>query len=124
DGGRHYRCRHVELLGQVASGRSDTGSHDSQYCRAAKPPTRATERGRIPEEAIACRRTTADTVVITDCHGVIEYVNPAFEALTGYSRDETHGKTPRILIRGARSRDLSGNVEGDSRRECVSRDPG
>jgi two-component system cell cycle sensor histidine kinase/response regulator CckA len=40
---------------------------------------------------------SADTVVITDCHGVIEYVNPAFEGLTGYSRDEARGKTPRIL---------------------------
>src|SRR5246127_3433344 len=43
---------------------------------------------------------SADTVVITDCHGVIEYVNPAFEALTGYSRDEARGKTPRILKSG------------------------
>jgi PAS domain S-box-containing protein len=43
---------------------------------------------------------SADTVVITDCQGVIEYVNPAFEALTGNSRDEAHGKTPRILKSG------------------------
>ena len=43
---------------------------------------------------------SADTVMITDCHGVIEYVNPAFEALTGYSRDEAHGKTPKILKSG------------------------
>jgi PAS domain S-box-containing protein len=67
---------------------------------------------------------SADTVVITDCHGVIEYINLAFEALTGYSLDEVHGKTPRILKSGgARSRDLSGNVEGDSRRRGVSWDP-
>lgn len=44
---------------------------------------------------------SADTVVITDCHGVIEYVNPA-RSLTGYSRDETHGKTPRILNPGSK----------------------
>lgn len=31
---------------------------------------------------------SADTVVITDRQGVIEYVNPAFERLTGYSRNE------------------------------------
>lgn len=41
-----------------------------------------------------------DTVLITDCHGVIEYVNPAFEQLTGYKRDEVFGKTPRILKSG------------------------
>ena len=41
-----------------------------------------------------------DTVVITDRQGVIEYVNPAFEALTGYSSDEARGRTPRILKSG------------------------
>ena len=43
---------------------------------------------------------TADSVVLTDIHGVIQYVNPAFEATTGYSRDEALGKTPRILKSG------------------------
>lgn len=43
---------------------------------------------------------SADTVVITDRHGVIEYVNPAFELLTGYSRAEACGRTPRILKSG------------------------
>jgi len=36
-------------------------------------------------------------VIITDRGGVIEYVNPAFEALTGYPREESVGRTPRIL---------------------------
>src|SRR5213079_3383095 len=40
---------------------------------------------------------SADLVIITDRGGVIEYVNPAFEALTGYSREESVGRTPRIL---------------------------
>ena len=43
---------------------------------------------------------SADTVVVTDRNGIIEYVNPAFEALTGYQRDEACGKTPRILKSG------------------------
>ena len=43
---------------------------------------------------------SADAVVITDSHGVIEYVNPAFETLTGYSPAEAHGQTPRILKSG------------------------
>ena len=43
---------------------------------------------------------TADSVVITNNEGVIEYVNPAFEATTGYSRDEALGQTPRILKSG------------------------
>ena len=43
---------------------------------------------------------SADTVVVTDRQGIIEYVNPAFEALTGYHHDEVRGKTPRILKSG------------------------
>jgi len=39
-------------------------------------------------------------IMITDLHGIIEYVNPAFEVLTGYTRDEMCGKTPRILKSG------------------------
>jgi PAS domain S-box-containing protein len=47
---------------------------------------------------------TADSVFITDREGVIEYVNPAFEATTGYSREEALGKTPRILKSGRHGR--------------------
>jgi two-component system cell cycle sensor histidine kinase/response regulator CckA len=43
---------------------------------------------------------SADTVVITDRDGVIEYVNPAFENLTGYLREELIGKTHRVLNSG------------------------
>jgi two-component system cell cycle sensor histidine kinase/response regulator CckA len=40
---------------------------------------------------------TADLVVITDRTGIMEYVNPAFETLTGYSSEEAIGRTLRIL---------------------------
>lgn len=43
---------------------------------------------------------TADGVVITDRGGIIEFVNPAFERLTGYARDEAVGQTPRFLKSG------------------------
>jgi len=39
-------------------------------------------------------------VVITDTKGNIEYVNPRFTTLTGYSFKEVHGKNPRILKSG------------------------
>lgn len=43
---------------------------------------------------------SADQVVITDTQGVIEYVNPAFEQLTEYDREEVIGRTPAILASG------------------------
>jgi len=46
---------------------------------------------------------SADMVMVTDCNGIIEYVNPAFEALTGYSHEEACGLTPRILKSGEQS---------------------
>jgi PAS domain S-box-containing protein len=43
----------------------------------------------------------ADAVIVTDTDGTIEYVNPAFEEVTGYSREEAVGRNPRILKSGA-----------------------
>ena len=40
---------------------------------------------------------TTETVIITDINGVIIYVNPAFEALTGFCSAEVCGCTPAIL---------------------------
>ncbi len=46
----------------------------------------------------------ADTVVvITDADGSIEFVNPAFERTTGYTREEVIGKNPRVLKSGRHS---------------------
>jgi len=49
---------------------------------------------------------SADLVMITDRAGVIEYVNPAFEALTGYSPGELMGQTPRVLKSGQQAPEL------------------
>lgn len=43
---------------------------------------------------------TADHVVITDNRGVIEYVNPAFELVTGFGREEVIGRTPAVMSSG------------------------
>ena len=43
---------------------------------------------------------TANSFIITDPDGVIEYVNPAFEKITGYSADEVIGQKPSILKSG------------------------
>jgi PAS domain S-box-containing protein len=43
------------------------------------------------------------SIVITDLRGIIEYVNPRFELVTGYTRAEVLGQNPRILKSGERT---------------------
>jgi len=46
------------------------------------------------------------SVVITDKHGVIEYVNPTFTHVTGYTFEEAVGQNPRVLKSGEHSQEL------------------
>lgn len=41
-----------------------------------------------------------DAVMITDASGLIEYVNPAFEAMTGYSSEEVAGRSAGVVKSG------------------------
>lgn len=43
---------------------------------------------------------TADGIFITNPKGVIEYVNPSFEKMTGFTKKEALGKTPSIIKSG------------------------
>src|SRR5690606_5699625 len=43
------------------------------------------------------------SVVITDRRGTIEWVNPAFCRITGYTREEAVGANPRVLKSGLHS---------------------
>jgi diguanylate cyclase (GGDEF)-like protein/PAS domain S-box-containing protein len=45
-------------------------------------------------------------VMITDCSGVIEYVNPKFSAITGWTSQEVIGKTPQLLNSGKTPREV------------------
>jgi PAS domain S-box-containing protein len=42
----------------------------------------------------------SESIVITDSEAIIQYVNPAFEETTGYTREEAIGQNPRILKSG------------------------
>ena len=49
---------------------------------------------------------SGDAVAITDADGVIVYVNPAFEVLTGYRKEEVLGRTHAIVKAGVNEEKL------------------
>lgn len=48
----------------------------------------------------AALESIGDSILITDGDGTIQFVNPAFERVTGYSRHEVLGRNPRLLQSG------------------------
>ncbi|MGD9057765.1 MAG: PAS domain S-box protein [Desulfobacterales bacterium] len=46
----------------------------------------------------------AESIIVTDPAGIIEYVNPAFEKITGYSRNEVMGANIDLLDSGQHSK--------------------
>ena len=55
--------------------------------------------GKLRQLSRAVEQSPA-SIVITDTQGIIEYVNPKFSQLTGYSPEEAIGQNPRVLKSG------------------------
>ena len=62
-----------------------------------------TSRKKINDELTKLSQAVAQSpwsIVITDTHGIIEYINPAFTSVTGYTHEESIGKSTAILKSG------------------------
>jgi PAS domain S-box-containing protein len=53
---------------------------------------------------------TINPIQITDANGIMVYVNPAFEKVSGYSSAELVGTNPKILNSGKHNKEFWGNV--------------
>jgi PAS domain S-box-containing protein len=80
-----------------------------------------TERKQAEEDharLASAVEATAEAVVITDSSsGIIQYVNPAFELITGYTREEALGRTLHFLDSGKHDVDYYAGL-----REALARD--
>ncbi len=75
----------------------------------AVPPTRTlpdNHRELEREQLITAIEQSADSIVITEASGAIQYANPAFCQLTGWSREAVLGVNPRVLKSGVHSEDF------------------
>ena len=69
--------------------------------------TNVTERTLVENQLRNLSRTVEQSpvsIVITDIEGKIEYVNPKFEEVSGYSYKEVLGENPRILSSGTKTK--------------------
>jgi diguanylate cyclase (GGDEF)-like protein/PAS domain S-box-containing protein len=70
-----------------------TGKHIGQFIKRKQAEAQLQKLSHAVEQS-------SSSIVITDKNGIIEYVNPRFTQVTGYSADEVAGLTPRILKSG------------------------
>lgn len=112
--------RQPELTGNVSPAQPDEQSKPMLIDEFLDPPLTRSRLLRRVESLLARRKQSLElqrernelrtfrqvvehsghAIVVTDPDGTIEYVNPAFEALTDYSTEEAIGRNPRLLKSG------------------------
>ena len=91
----------VEDRGQIIR---DENGHPVKAIGTAQTVTEQRETEAERKRLAAAIEQAAELIVMTDLDGTIRYVNPAFEAVTGYARQDAIGKTPRLLKSGRHDR--------------------
>ena len=94
---KNWEPREVaDLLESVSQMFSRLRQHSESAMLHAKKLADMNDRMRPLAEGL---EQSGDAITVGDADAVLEYVNPAFEKLTGYSIHEATGKTPAQLIR-------------------------
>lgn len=89
---------HGELRDLVAGLQEVTAKLALADADAATPPQAL--RDRILRELPSLPPLEPESFVVTDPAGCIEWVNPAFTAMCGYTLDELRGRKPGTLLQG------------------------
>ena len=93
-----YRCKDGSI--RILSWRAIADpARELRYSTARDVTDLRAAQGQLLKLALAIEQTS-QSVVITDIDGCIEYVNPAFCGVSGYSAAEVIGQNPRLLKSG------------------------
>lgn len=87
----------VIVVGSIPHG------YEEDWSKVIVSTSDITERKQADQQLRKLSRAveqTASSIIITDTSGNIEYVNPKFTEVTGYSYEEAIGRNPRILKSG------------------------
>lgn len=98
---RNYGTR-VEFDGGDGWDRIERGFNEASR-ELAQYEAERDEREQTLREFRQAVEAAGHAIFITDSDGTIEYVNPAFERITGYDSETAIGETPRILNSGEMS---------------------
>lgn len=95
---------HIELEGKVKERTRDLEASRLAALNIMEDAVMARESVEQTQAELAqlgaAVEQSANSVVITDVNGNIQYVNPAFERVTGYTKEEALNQNPRILKSG------------------------
>jgi PAS domain S-box-containing protein len=96
--------RQIEVLvtGSIPQG------YEEDWSKVIVSVSDITERKQVEQQLRQLSRAveqSASTIIITDTAGTIEYVNPKFTEITGYTFEEVIGQNPKILKSGLTPRE-------------------
>jgi len=74
-----------------------TKVEDAELAAFVRDITEFKEASRERERLMAAIEQTGDAIIVSDPNGIIQYVNPAHEAVSGYFSGETIGKTTDLF---------------------------
>ena len=103
------RARNVEMQFRKKNGDIGTGLMSSEWIEldgkmcAISATVDISEQKKAESDMrslVTAIENAEEVIVVTDLEGRIQYCNPAFEAVTGYSKEEALGRNPRILKSG------------------------
>lgn len=101
EGGFTFETRHVKKTGEVfpveISATVIRWRGDDYILSTARDISERKKAEIERERLLQAIEQTSEAIIITDVEGTIQYVNPAFEKITGYMRAEVLGQNPRIL---------------------------